>query len=185
MFKRRIKISLCGAEGQSNLCTHPLLTRLVKYPWPTHSRSFTGTYWGLLYSFSYRTDYKKEGKKESPTLNNCEVPNKRKWRSRATGNPPNTVQEQQHSQACMCMCACVCRCVCMCVVGLADVAADSPFMTAVLIFLETTEAVCCVGSLPLDNSNLQKIFVWAQCSVFADFSCFNNCFSSALYSWGR
>lgn len=40
--------------------------------------------------------------------------------------------------------------VCVCV---------SPSMTAVIIFVETTETVG-TGSLPSDNSNLQKYFVW-------------------------
>lgn len=40
-------------------------------------------------------------------------------------------------------------------------ARKSPSVTAVIIFLETTETVCCTGSLPSDNSNLQKYFVWA------------------------
>lgn len=49
--------------------------------------------------------------------------------------------------------------------SLADAAADSPFMTAVLIFLETTEAVRCIGSVPSDNGNLQRYLVWAQFSA--------------------
>lgn len=52
-------------------------------------------------------------------------------------------------------------CVCACVVRLANAAAESPFMTAVLIFLETTESVCCIGSVLLENSNLQRYLVWA------------------------
>lgn len=64
---------------------------------------------------------------------------------------------------------CVRVCVCVC--------ASLPFVTAVIIVLEITESVCCTGSLPSDNSNLQKYFVWAplpavgshQC-VYVDFS---------------
>ncbi len=80
----------------------------------------------------------------------------------SNGEPPNSVQQQQYTQASGCVSLRVSVCACVCLVGLANAAAESPFMTAFLIFLETAEAVCCVGSVPSDNSNLQRHLVWAQ-----------------------
>lgn len=58
------------------------------------------------------------------------------------GEPPNMVQEQQHSYY-------MCVCVCVLMLCLADGEADSPFMTVVWIFPRTT-GVCCTEPQPSD-----------------------------------
>lgn len=113
------------------LCVHSPQP-LAKYPWPIHNPSFIGTPWQQLpYLFSFHTNTCTQ---KIATLNNCEATNKRKWRCRAAGEPPNTVQEQQYSQASVHVCVCG-GFVCVWWVWLMP-QQNLPSWAAVLIFLE-------------------------------------------------
>lgn len=65
--------------------------------------------------------------------------------------PKQCPRTEENNQACVFVCVCV-----SCVLGLAIAAVESPFLTAVGIFLETTEAVCCIGSVPFNGHYPQR-----------------------------
>ncbi len=130
---------------------------LAKYPWPIHNHSFIGTLWQQLpYSFSFHTNTCTQ---KTATLNNCEATNKRKVDTQSSGGTPKHCPRTAIQPG-----LCVCVCVCVGWVWL-TLQQNLPSWQQFWYFWKTTEAVCCIGSVPPDNCNLQRYSVWAQFST--------------------